>query len=123
MKAQETKSTSAKVDKNVVNKLTHTTNVKKDAYDAAAADASELQVKVDAITKEIKLKTSGKMKEMDDKINRNAKNIDILSAEISKLKVAIKTANRSAVIENLFFFIYSYLFPEMLPNLLKKYLT
>lgn len=73
---------------------------RKRQLDAATETAGELQVQVDQLTKEIKDKSTGKIRAVDKLIKECTKNIDMSKAEVTKLRVAVKTAERCVFWEN-----------------------
>ncbi|XP_050294355.1 structural maintenance of chromosomes protein 4 isoform X2 [Anthonomus grandis grandis] len=97
MKEQEVKSKSIKADANQVKKLTKIVEEKKAEYEEAAETAGALQLKVDKLTKEIKEKSTGKIRAVDKNIKDAAKTIESSKSEITKLKVAVKTAERNFI--------------------------
>ncbi|KAG5889944.1 hypothetical protein JTB14_018839 [Gonioctena quinquepunctata] len=96
VRAQEAKSKATKADPAQVKKLTKVVEQKKALYEQAAETAGELQAKVDKISEEINAKTSGKMKVVDKNISEATKTIDKCKAEITRLRVAVTTAERNA---------------------------
>ncbi|KAJ8924806.1 hypothetical protein NQ315_000960 [Exocentrus adspersus] len=96
LKKQEAKSKATKADPVQVKKLTAVVEKKREAYGQAAETAGALQTQVDKITKEIKDKTSGKMKVIDRNINEVTKTIDKCKTEITRLRVGVTTAKRNA---------------------------
>lgn len=94
MKQQKARSESTKADPAQVKKLTATVEKKRVAYEKAEETAGALQAQVDEITKEIKEKTTGKMKAVDKNINEVTRTIDKCKAEITRLRVSITTAER-----------------------------
>lgn len=91
---QEAKSKACKSDPAQVKKLTASVDQKRKLYEKSAETAGVLQAQVDEITKEIKEKTTGKMKMVDKNINEAIKTIDKCKAEITRLRVAVTTAER-----------------------------
>nr|XP_023017853.1 structural maintenance of chromosomes protein 4 [Leptinotarsa decemlineata]XP_023017854.1 structural maintenance of chromosomes protein 4 [Leptinotarsa decemlineata] len=96
VKAQEAKSKATRADPAEVKRLTKIVEQKRALYEKAAETAGELQIQVDKISGEINEKTSGKMKAIDKNINEATKTIDKCKAEITRLRVAITTAERNA---------------------------
>lgn len=94
LKEQEAKCKSTKADPVQVKKLTAVVEKNRKLYEQAAETAGALQAQVDEVTKEIKDKTSGKMKVVDKHINEATKTIDKCKAEITRLRVAVTTAER-----------------------------
>lgn len=56
-----------------------------------------LQVKVDKLTKEIKDKSTGKMRTVEKHIKDCTKTIELCKSEITKMKVAVKMAERNYI--------------------------
>ncbi|CAH0546726.1 unnamed protein product [Brassicogethes aeneus] len=96
LKEQEVKAKQTKADPVQVKKLTLVVENKKAAFDQASEAANELQVEVDKLTKEIKAKTTGKMSAIEKNIKEAKTGIDKCKAEITRLRVASKTAERNA---------------------------
>lgn len=94
IKVQEQKAKSTKANPAEVEKLQQIVASKKSEYDEACATASVLQVEVDAVTKEIEEKTTSKIKAVDKSIKEATTLLNKCKAEITRLNVAIKTAER-----------------------------
>lgn len=94
LKEQEVKCKATKSDPVQVKKLSAIVEKNRKLYEQAAETAGALQAKVDEVTKEITEKTSGKMKAVDKNINEATKTIDKCKAEITRLRVAVTTADR-----------------------------
>lgn len=58
------------------------------------ATAEELQSQVDQLKKQIKDKSIGKIRTLDKQIQENSKIIEMTKSEITKLSIAVKTAER-----------------------------
>lgn len=114
MKQQEAKSKATKADPAQVKKLTAVVDRKRVDYEKAAETAGVLQAEVDEITKEIKEKTTGKMKAVDKSINEVTKTIDKCKAEITRLRVAITTSERFII------FLRCHSFQNIFSGILKK---
>ncbi|KAK9877855.1 hypothetical protein WA026_020085 [Henosepilachna vigintioctopunctata] len=96
LKTQEERTKATVSDPAKVKKLTETMCKRKKEYEKATEVAGVLQVQVDELTKEIKEKTIGRMKKMDKEIGDVVKMMEKLKAEITRLKVSVKTAERNA---------------------------
>lgn len=77
-----------------MNKLEEVVEARRRQLDAAMETAGELQVQVDQLTKEIKDKSTGKIRAMDKQIKECIKTIEMSKSEVTKLRVAVKTAER-----------------------------
>ncbi|CAH1155594.1 unnamed protein product [Phaedon cochleariae] len=96
LEEQEKKAKATKSDPAQVKKLEKIVEKKRKLYETAAETAGALQVQVDEVTNEIKEKTSGKMKAVDKNISEATKTIDKCKAEITRLRVAVTTAERNS---------------------------
>ncbi|XP_060526989.1 structural maintenance of chromosomes protein 4 [Cylas formicarius] len=94
LKNQEANANANKVDAAQVEKLTQLVKLKKQEYDTATETAGAFQVKVDKISGEIKDKSKGKI-QVEKDIKECAKTIEGCKSNITKLKVAVKTAERN----------------------------
>lgn len=95
MNEQKAKSDATKADPKQVERLKDFMENKKKLYDEAAKTAETIQVKVDELTKEINDKSLGKLKIIDKNIQDINKKINQAKAEIVRLNVAVKTAERN----------------------------
>ncbi|XP_030750331.1 structural maintenance of chromosomes protein 4 [Sitophilus oryzae] len=95
IKQQEAMSKSTKADAKEVQRLTAIVEQKRKDYDAASKTASVLQIQVDQINKEIKEKTTGKIRKVENSIKECTKIIEMCKSETAKVKVAVKTAERN----------------------------
>ncbi|XP_022905361.2 structural maintenance of chromosomes protein 4 [Onthophagus taurus] len=82
------------LDANEVKRLTKKVEAAKVEYEEAERNAGKLQVKVDAISKEIKEKTTGRVQTVEKKIKDLMKTINLVQNQITKDKVVISTAPR-----------------------------
>lgn len=96
LKDQEIKSKEVKTDPAQVRRLQIIINEKVANYDEACAAANEVQIQVDEITKQIKAKSSDKIKAIDKNLKDIGKQIEVLKSEINRLNVAVSTSARNA---------------------------
>lgn len=97
LEKQESIAKNTKTDQAKMKKLAQLVEEKGEIFENARAEASELQVQVDLITKEIEDKSLGKIKALDKNIKENVKAVDKLKSEIARLKVAVKTSERDSI--------------------------
>lgn len=96
LKDQEVKARQVRTDPAQVKQFQTVINKKIALYDKAKAAADEIQNTVDEITKEIKAKSSDKIRAVDKSLKDIVKQIDILKSEINRLNVAVSTSARNA---------------------------
>ncbi|XP_015597298.1 structural maintenance of chromosomes protein 4 [Cephus cinctus] len=96
LKVQEKKVAEATSNPQKVKKLTETVEMAEKKAKKVEADAKSVMDKVEVINQKIDEISGGKVKEQQHKITGLTKTIDKMKAEVCKLQVAIKTAERTA---------------------------
>ncbi|KAJ9591402.1 hypothetical protein L9F63_002008, partial [Diploptera punctata] len=96
LKQQEERLKAAAPDPVQVKKLESCVNKTKKLYDKAAEEAGKVEAEVQKLHSKIMGITGGRMKAAQKKVDEVTNNLDKVRKEITKLKVAIKTAERNS---------------------------
>lgn len=94
LKKQEQRTKETRANPAQVKKFQTTVCAKKAEFENASAKSEELQKTVNSINQEIKDKTDKKMRTVTKRLKECTDMLEKCKAELVKLKVAIKTAER-----------------------------
>ncbi|ENN71991.1 hypothetical protein YQE_11282, partial [Dendroctonus ponderosae] len=94
---QEVRAKETKADAHQVKKLTSVVEKRKAEVDAATETANQLQTKVDKLSKKIAEKSTDKIKPLDKKIKDRVASMELCRSQITKLRVAVRTAERNYI--------------------------
>lgn len=94
LKEQRKKADATKSNPEQVKKLELYLQERKTAFEKASSNAAIYQSEVDTISEEINQRTTGRIKTIDKSINEVVKSIGKIKAEITRINVALKNAER-----------------------------